>query len=235
MCGRFNITDSPLVHALLEDLGIDIGPLPTRYNILPTEQVPILVNRRGEYKLVESRWGMVPHQAPEPLKGYPTWNAKFEEVQNKPTFSHAYQQRQACVFIVSSWYESDPVKKKETKKAYPNLIVPTEGAYFVAGLWEYSPRCKIVSSTMFTLAPHPDFRAIHSRGLVSLKPDEIAQYLDQTFPWEEMGYLNTPRITSDLDVIPVAKEVYKIKDRPQDSKRCTTPIGNGFTVKKTED
>ena len=80
MCGRFNITDSPLVQALLEELGVDIGPLPVRYNIAPTESVLTLYQIEDQYHAQEMRWWLTPSWSNGPSQKFAMFNARAESI-----------------------------------------------------------------------------------------------------------------------------------------------------------
>lgn len=81
MCGRFNVTDDPYTQALMKSLGIDIGPLPEpRYNIAPTERVPVVHELDGKRALTEMRWWLVPSWSDGPSRKYAMFNAKSETV-----------------------------------------------------------------------------------------------------------------------------------------------------------
>ena len=63
MCGRYELSSHPAAVALAFGLALppDIQP---RYNIAPTQQVPIVrESERGERELVQVRWGLVPRFA----------------------------------------------------------------------------------------------------------------------------------------------------------------------------
>lgn len=56
MFGRFNLADSPAISELLQGLGVAASGVTPRYNITPTEPVPLL---RGS-ELCEARCWLTP-------------------------------------------------------------------------------------------------------------------------------------------------------------------------------
>ena len=91
MCGRFNLTDSPAVHALLDDLGVNIGELPTRYNITPTEPVLTIYEQDGKYLSRNMRWWLVPRWADAPSQKFAMFNARSETIENSRAHKTPYK------------------------------------------------------------------------------------------------------------------------------------------------
>ena len=82
MCGRYNLLDSDSVRELLEGLGLEVQGkrLPDRYNIAPTEQVPVVVKAQGETGLEPMRWWLTPAWAKAPDTRYSMFNARSETI-----------------------------------------------------------------------------------------------------------------------------------------------------------
>jgi len=76
MCGRYELSSHPAAMALA--FGLPLPPdLQPRYNIAPTQQVPIVrANAQGERELVHVRWGLVPRFARDPPIGARMINAR---------------------------------------------------------------------------------------------------------------------------------------------------------------
>jgi len=70
MCGRHNIIDDPLTQALMMDLGLNIH-LQTRYNIAPTERVPVVFELNGERQCREMHWWLIPRGRTVPAPSTP--------------------------------------------------------------------------------------------------------------------------------------------------------------------
>lgn len=77
MCGRYNIIDDPLTQALMMDLGLNIR-LPTRYNIAPTERVPVVSELNGKRQCREMRWWLVPSWSDGPSTKYSMFNELWQ-------------------------------------------------------------------------------------------------------------------------------------------------------------
>ena len=97
MCGRFNITDSPAVHALLDDLGVDIGELPTRYNVAPTDPVMTLYASEQGVHARDMRWWLTPSWSDGPSQKYAMFNARAETLETSITYTSAFRGRRAVI------------------------------------------------------------------------------------------------------------------------------------------
>ena len=64
---------------------------PKRYNIAPSQEVPVIIRNedRNEAKLM--KWGLVPSWAPDPSMGQRMINARSETLLEKPSFRQAVQ------------------------------------------------------------------------------------------------------------------------------------------------
>lgn len=131
MCGRFNVTDSPLTQALLKTLVIDIGPLPEpRYNIAPTECVPVVHELDGKRALTQMRWWLVPSWSDGPSQKYAMFNARSETLAKSWAFRGPFKRTRAVIPATSfiEWQKTAGGKQ-------PNLIEQQESALAFAGLW----------------------------------------------------------------------------------------------------
>jgi len=104
MCGRYAIATSRLPR-IENALGIELSELRPRYNVAPTQTVPIVrATEAGRYELAEARWGLIPAWSKEPRTAYATFNARAETVAQKPAFRAAYRARR-CLVPASGFYE----------------------------------------------------------------------------------------------------------------------------------
>ena len=137
MCGRYVIT-SPL-EAILRLFDVVERPnLAPRYNVAPTQDVPIVRARRegadgGEQgrELVLVRWGLIPHWAKDAGIGNRLINARSESVAQKPAFRDSFARRR-CLIVADGFYEwqAAPGGKQ------PYLIRMKDGGPIAfAGLW----------------------------------------------------------------------------------------------------
>ena len=182
MCGRFVLKNSgqiPLRFAATADPAVQAA-LADRYNIAPTEAVPIVTEGApGERRVELAAWGLTPRwRGAKPVVAF---NARAETLTERPMFRGLVAQSR-CVVPASGWYEWTAVPGQKTKQ--PWFITDPDGDDLLglAGLldrWvdrDGTPRaaCAIVT----TAAATDDLRALHDRMPVVLPRTAEALWLD---------------------------------------------------------
>ncbi|HUO97745.1 MAG TPA: SOS response-associated peptidase, partial [Rhizomicrobium sp.] len=142
-----------------------------RYNIAPTQSVPVVRLKNGGRDLVMMRWGLVPSFAKDLSGGAKSINARGETVADKPMFKSAFLRRR-CLVPADGFYEW----KKEGNAKQPYFITLRQKAPFAfAGLWEWwRPRdgsAEILTFTIITTAANALVAPLHDRMPVILAPD----------------------------------------------------------------
>lgn len=79
--------------------------LEPRYNIAPTQIMPVCTLGENGPGLESMRWGLLPHWAKDAKKAYSTINARAETVRTAPAFRDAWKNDQRCLVPASGWYE----------------------------------------------------------------------------------------------------------------------------------
>ena len=103
MCGRFVITSPPA--AIRQVFGYAEQPnFPPRFNVAPTQPVPVVILERGARHFRLMRWGLVPSWVKDPRKFSLLINARRETVQEKPAFKNAVRRRR-CLIPADGYYE----------------------------------------------------------------------------------------------------------------------------------
>ena len=179
MCGRYMLT-SP-VEALRQLFLFEERPnLMPRYNVAPTQDVPIVrLTRDGDAReLIMARWGLVPFWAEDLKIGNRLINARRESVHTMRPFREAYSRRR-CLVPADGFFEW----RKEGKARQPLLIRRKDQAPFAfAGLWERwkdpSEGTVVRSCTIITCAANEVVALIHDRMPVILAPDDHARWLN---------------------------------------------------------
>ena len=120
MCGRYAITLPPDTYR--EFFGYPEQPnFPPRYNVAPTQPVPVVLDDRGERHFRLVRWGFLPGWVKDP-KDFPlVINARGETLETKPTFKAALKRRR-CIFLTDGFYEW----RRDGKEKTPFLIRPRD-------------------------------------------------------------------------------------------------------------
>src|SRR6185436_14636851 len=103
MCGRYLIITSP--EAIRQFFLYPEQPnFPARYNVAPTQPVPIVRLNEGKRQFALVRWGLIPAWVKDP-KGFSLLiNARGDTVTTKPAFRNAMKRRR-CLIPADGFYE----------------------------------------------------------------------------------------------------------------------------------
>lgn len=207
MCGRYELSSHPAAIALAFGLPHPPNVRP-RYNIAPTQQVPIVRrNAAGERELVSVRWGLVPRWAKDPSIGTRMINARAETITAKGAFRNAFA-RHRCLVPVSGFYEwqTTPGGKQ------PLHIGLADGRPFgLAGLYErwLSPEGEVLDTcTIVTTQSCASLAGVHDRMPVIVPEAQYARWLDCAR--QDVADLLAPWSGDALLVYPVSRRVNSI-------------------------
>ena len=123
MCGRFTQQrpTSELAEIFdAENLAADDGG---HYNVAPTDEASVVVQREGRRAIARYRWGLIPHWATDERIASRTFNARAETVAAMPAFREAFRRRR-CLVPVDSFYEW---RREAGGVRQPHRIVRTDG------------------------------------------------------------------------------------------------------------
>ena len=176
MCGRYLITSAP--EAFRRLFGYPEQPnFPPRYDVAPTQPVPIVrvVEDARQFALV--RWGLIPPWAKDPRQFTLLINARGESVNEKPAFRNAMRRRR-CLFPADSFYEW----KDHAGRRSPYVVRPKDnGPIAFAGLWEswMGPNGEeMETATIVTTTASRDIAHLHDRMPVIVPPEAFDMWLD---------------------------------------------------------
>jgi putative SOS response-associated peptidase YedK len=228
MCGRFLL--STPAEQLRRAFGFVEQPnLAPRYNIAPTQEVPVIRQRRqppGERTLQMLRWGLVPSWASSLAGGAKMINARAETIAAKPAFRDAFARRR-CLVPADGFYEWKP--GDATKQPY--LIAARDGAPLAfAGLWErWSPPREadgiesaagesggkspyVDSFTIVTTDANACLAPLHHRMPVILAPADRAAWLDPAAAPADLLALLRPAAEDLLAYVAVDRRVNNVRN-----------------------
>lgn len=226
MCGRFLQLRSWSDLVRLYNITASSMPLnlPPRYNIAPTQDVPVVRHERqtGERELAVMRWGLVPFWAKDITVGNKMINARAETLTEKPAFRHAFRQRR-CLVVADGFYEW-ATTVAGSKQPYFISVAGGEPFAF-AGLWETwkSPDGeRIESCTIVVTEANAVLRPIHDRMPVILDADRFDLWLDTTTPLDEAQALLRAYV-GEMTLYPISPRVNSVRNDDPD---CLEPIGS---------
>ncbi|HET9458029.1 MAG TPA: SOS response-associated peptidase [Candidatus Limnocylindrales bacterium] len=178
MCGRFTQQRPASELAEIfsaEPLVDDPGP---RYNVAPTDDVLVVVQREERRAVTAYRWGLIPHWAEDVKVGSRMFNARAETLTSSPAFRDALR-RKRCLVPVDAFYEW----RREGAVRQPYTIARTDGRPLVlAGLWSgwRDPATEAVlrTFTIVTTRPNDTIAELHDRMPVILDDAAWPIWLD---------------------------------------------------------
>src|SRR5262245_56150365 len=98
MCGRYTLQGRRREVAEAFEIDPDDVPeLAPRYNIAPSQDVPVVRLDAGRRALAMLRWGLVPSWADDVSIGSKMINARVETAAEKPAFRSAYKARRCLL------------------------------------------------------------------------------------------------------------------------------------------
>jgi putative SOS response-associated peptidase YedK len=181
MCGRYRLTKRKQMVEEYFDTASGEPDWNPRYNIAPTQPVPVVRQNpkepRRELSLL--RWGLIPAWA-KGASGAPLINARSETAATTPAFRDALKLRR-CLIPADGFYEW----QRSGKVKQPYCFEVNDGEVFAfAGLWD---RWKdpggqwIKSCSILTTTPNAATSAVHDRMPVILCKDDYDLWLDPGF------------------------------------------------------
>jgi len=179
MCGRYRLSRrKQLVEEYFDTAPLDDDWNP-RYNIAPTQPVPVIRQHPKEpvRQLSMMKWGLVPSWAKDTSGAARMINARSETASTKPAFRDPVRFRR-CLIPADAFYEW---KRTATSKQ-PYCFEVNDGELFaLAGLWDgwkdangtWVKTCSILTTT-----PNAVTSAVHDRMPVVLDRESYDLWLD---------------------------------------------------------
>ena len=223
MCGRYTLFKLADLLKLIPWLQApaEILEREARYNVAPSQLMPIATERDGQAQLRLAQWGFIPSWA----KGMPRTrpiNARAETVATSGVFRHAFQS-QRCLIPADGFYEwkgSKPPKQ-------PYYIRRRDGSPFAfAGVWSRwrAPGTEPIDTyTILTTQANELMAPIHTRMPVIVPANRYRDWLEGKDPAEILR----PYPAEELEAVAVSPRV----NRPAfDGPECVEPADAAETA-----
>lgn len=202
MCGRYVTISTP--EQLTERFDVQrvaVDQLAPRYNVAPTTQVPVVLERDGERILQTMRWGFVPFWAKQVGKGAQPINARVETIDDKRMFASSFRTRR-LLLPADGFYEWQ-VREGSKKKQPWYIHDPDQQPLAFAGIWSSwkdKETGDVVESTcILTRDAAGRMTDLHHRMPVVLPPNLWATWLesdekDSPYLHEVISNAGVPRL-----------------------------------------
>lgn len=215
MCGRFTLTLDPGEIQTLLDLGSFVHIVQPRYNIAPSQPVPIVkdpVSRSVELY----RWGLVPGWADDLNIGNRMINARSETAHEKPSFRAAFKYRR-CLILADGFFEWRAAEKGGPKTPYL-FKLQNDHPFTFAGLYEHKEfpeGDELHTCTILTCEPNELVRKYHNRMPVMLGEEARWAWLEPDAGQSKLQDLLVPYPAEAMKCFPVSRAVNSPEnDRP---------------------
>jgi putative SOS response-associated peptidase YedK len=183
MCGRFTQQRPTSEIASIfdaEDLAQDGGG---HFNVAPTDEAAVVVQREDRRAVVRYQWGFQPSWVAAGKDGRPPqrpFNARAESLATSGLFRDAFRRRR-CLVPVDGFYEW---RRDGGTKTPMRIHDPADGVLALAGLWtgrqDEASGAWIRTFTIVTTRPNDFMASIHDRMPVVIPPDAWERWLDPT-------------------------------------------------------
>ena len=228
MCGRYTLTNPEDIAARFGLEGFTETRIEPRFNMAPSQGVPVLVEREDGPSLTMMRWGFQPAWMRGDGQRPPPINARGESLLERPMFRGSVAHGR-CLIPADGFYEWKAVPGRKTKQ--PMYIRLKGGDLFAfAGLYvqgrdDVGETCVIV-----TTAANEVLSPIHERMPVILERDAEMRWLDRDLEDGQtaLSYLR-PVSPEQFEVYPVSSRVSSARNegpeliQPADAAGAETP------------
>ncbi len=223
MCGRYRLSRrKQLVEDYFDSAPSDEDWSP-RYNIAPTQSVPVIRQNPKEpvRELSLMKWGLIPHWSKDPSGAAGMINARSETASTKPAFRDPLKFRR-CIIPADGFYEWS--RKGKAKQPYCFEI--NDGELFAfAGLWEgwKDPNGNwIRTCSILTTAPNAVTATVHDRMPVIIDPDSYDLWLDPGMQnVAAVSELLKPYDARTMRCYPVSTRINHVAN---DNEECSRPV-----------
>jgi len=228
MCGRYRLSRRKQIIEEYFDAADWQDDWNPRYNIAPTQPVPVIRQHPKEpiRQISPMKWGLVPHWAKDASGAASTINARSETAATKPAFRDPLKFRR-CLIPADGFYEW--LRTGAAKQPYCFEVNAGE-LFAFAGLWDgwkdqsggWIKTCAILTTT-----PNTVTSAIHDRMPVIVHPDSYDLWLDPGMTNVQMiSELLKPYDAQSMRCFPVSTRINHVVNDDEECSRPVEPVQN---------
>jgi putative SOS response-associated peptidase YedK len=179
MCGRYRLSRRKQIVEEYFDCVSDEPDWAPRYNVAPTQPVPVIRQHPKEpvRQLSLMKWGLIPSWAKDASAAAGMINARSETAATKPAFRDPLKSRR-CLIPADGFYEW----QRTGKGKQPYCFEANQGELFAfAGLWDgwkNSSGNWVKTCSILTTTPNMVAGKVHDRMPVILDPESYDLWLD---------------------------------------------------------
>ncbi len=220
MCARYdNLIPREAYEALFQPGRMPKSNFPPRYNIAPTDPVPIIrVDPRDNTReLAMARWGLIPGWMKTRPK-VPHINARAETVAKLPLFREAFARRRALIPATGFFEWETRADGKQPWRFVRDDLEP----FAFAGLWEFARigEDEVLSAAIIVGPANGVVTPVHDRMPVILMPEDYDRWLDPASEPEALLRLLRPYDPALMKAYEVSRLVNSVRNDVED---CIAP------------
>jgi putative SOS response-associated peptidase YedK len=222
MCGRYTLRRYDLLKSGLRaqpGFGFEEFVERPRFNIAPTQLVPIVRLNKEHRELLAVKWGFVLGSGSG--KPFLSINARAETVASNPAFRGDFVKHR-CLVPADGFYEW---KKINSAKQPMFIHFRGDDLFCFAGLYHEQ------TMTIITTEPNETMKPIHNRMPVILHESDYEKWLDEKTPVKDLRELLAP-FDGKLATLAVSSHVNSPK---HDDPECIEPATVSARASKARD
>ncbi len=209
MCGRYTLYQTGKIPHLFKVPEKEVAGFKERYNIAPSQLVPIILQKDGGNHVEQMKWGfMTPWMKDsKDMFKYKMFNTRAEGVFEKRSWSKAIK-FQRCLVPSNGFYEWKGAKGDKQ----PFFIQPKDQELFafagVYGHWKDAEGHDWGTYSIITTEPNKEMSKVHDRMPVILQPDDTSLWLEPSLDEPDaISQLMKPYKDGMLNIVEVSRDV----------------------------
>ncbi len=207
MCGRFTLEPTAKFYERFR-LENRLDKLVARYNIVPGQQVPVVISKSPN-RVLMMQWGLIPSWAKDPKIGYKMINARIETVAEKPSYRSLIKKKR-CLIPASGFYEWEKTQEGKVPHYIYLKDQPNFGFAGLYDIWKNEKSEEVYTCTIITRPANKFMGKIHDRMPAILEPKFEDEWLNKNIidPFVALEILS-PTPDSEMEERVVSKLVNK--------------------------
>jgi putative SOS response-associated peptidase YedK len=193
-----------------------------RYNIRPTQNSPVIVNKNSKNIMELMRFGLIPSWSKYVKLDYPTINARVETVAKLPTYAKPFRTQRVCV-LTNGFFEWMPTKEKKKQPFFFHF--KDNRPFCLAGIYDVNNIASDTEIKSYSIITQPAgslVGPIHARQPTVLADESVKYWLnpDNNDP-EKLISMLKPFQDKEMEAYPVSLLVNNVVN---DSKEILKPM-----------
>ena len=222
MCGRFNTTDDPFVHALMEAMDVDTSLWPVRCSEFFRAATTISIVRESGNKRIaqDATWWLLlePTETGFKPSKYTSFNTRYDKLNTPRSAGYKAYRETRCVIVASGFGETEGTR-------YHNFHA-VDAAIAFGGLyrqWTHKGTGEIATScSIITLPPHEKLKPYHTKASPMMLP-QVGSWIDM---WLDSKFEDVSQFEPLLE--PAMRHNFSVQQIDKPGKR--NPLGDSLIM-----